>query len=405
MPSRPLRRGPPRLPARHQTGWATVAPQLEVGMLAAQLCAPVPGGTGRYTSRAHHRTRAGATGRRRARGRPWLGAVRRRCRVTGPRALPRPAVSHPGAPVGAGPSPRVRGTVVHAPTLLVPSRPRRGALVVTIHDAVPWTHPETLTPRGVSFHRTMAARAAEDADVITTPTEAVARQLREILSPRGVFSASLPARRACRCPRTLTRSAGAPESSAHTSCSSGPPSHARDSTSSSPRCPDLGCTGTSSSSWVRKGWGSVSVDGLARAAGVSTGSSSPGRSATPCSRRCSPAPRPWPSRAVPKGSVFPCSRRWSSACLSSRAPTQRSSRSVVGPPWWPTASTRTLLRPPSRRRRPVRRPEGDWGRLVANARRRSRGAAPPSSCGACTRTSPRGRRRPGGNALAIRSAR
>jgi glycosyltransferase involved in cell wall biosynthesis len=53
--------------------------------------------------------------------------------------------------------------------------------VVTIHDVVPWTHPETLTPRGVAFHRRMAHRAAREADVIITPTDAVRDDLRKIL--------------------------------------------------------------------------------------------------------------------------------------------------------------------------------------------------------------------------------
>jgi glycosyltransferase involved in cell wall biosynthesis len=66
--------------------------------------------------------------------------------------------------------------VVHAPTPLAP--PRRGRpLVVTVHDAVPWTHPETLTARGVRWHRTVIERAAASADAIVVPTRAVADEL------------------------------------------------------------------------------------------------------------------------------------------------------------------------------------------------------------------------------------
>jgi len=68
--------------------------------------------------------------------------------------------------------------------LLVPPK-RHGALVVTIHDVVPWTHPETLTSRGLGFHQRMGARATREADVIVTPTFAVAEQIRDILSPSG----------------------------------------------------------------------------------------------------------------------------------------------------------------------------------------------------------------------------
>jgi glycosyltransferase involved in cell wall biosynthesis len=66
--------------------------------------------------------------------------------------------------------------VVHAPTPLAP--PRRGVpLVVTVHDAVPWTHPETLTPRGVAWHRAVIERAAATADAIVVPTVAVSDEL------------------------------------------------------------------------------------------------------------------------------------------------------------------------------------------------------------------------------------
>ncbi|GAB3029804.1 glycosyltransferase family 1 protein [Parafrigoribacterium mesophilum] len=54
-------------------------------------------------------------------------------------------------------------------------------IVVTIHDAVPWTHPETLTRHGASWHRTMASRAQKFADAIVVPTQTVAQQLSEIL--------------------------------------------------------------------------------------------------------------------------------------------------------------------------------------------------------------------------------
>ena len=69
---------------------------------------------------------------------------------------------------------------MHAPTLQAPPR---GAvpLVVTIHDAVPWTHPETLTPHGVRWHLAMGRRVARTADLVVVPTHAVARQLSEFL--------------------------------------------------------------------------------------------------------------------------------------------------------------------------------------------------------------------------------
>lgn len=77
--------------------------------------------------------------------------------------------------------------MVHATSLLAPLRRHdRGAsrndqIAVTIHDAVPWTHPETLTPRGVSWHKAMAKRAERYADAIVVDTHAVADELGGIL--------------------------------------------------------------------------------------------------------------------------------------------------------------------------------------------------------------------------------
>lgn len=170
---------------------------MHVTVVADQLCARVPGGTGRYTQEL-------ALGLRRL-GTPVRAVVGRLpAPEAGPDALA--DLRSAGASVDAlnvpspvlsrfwerGLPPRVAadaGGVVHAPTLLVPPVPADAPLVVTIHDVVPWTHPETLTPRGVAFHQRMAARTARRADVIITPTEAVARRVREILSPVGIVRA------------------------------------------------------------------------------------------------------------------------------------------------------------------------------------------------------------------------
>jgi glycosyltransferase involved in cell wall biosynthesis len=71
--------------------------------------------------------------------------------------------------------PGVRGDRVHATTPLAPARSH--GLVVTVFDAVPWTHPETLTPRGVSWHRQMVGRAVDRAEAIVTLSAAVADDL------------------------------------------------------------------------------------------------------------------------------------------------------------------------------------------------------------------------------------
>lgn len=74
---------------------------------------------------------------------------------------------------------------VFAPSLFAPLGRSCPPTVVTIHDCVPWTRPETLTPRGAAWHRDMGARAAQFAEVITTPTQAVADAVSRILEPRG----------------------------------------------------------------------------------------------------------------------------------------------------------------------------------------------------------------------------
>jgi glycosyltransferase involved in cell wall biosynthesis len=152
---------------------------VRVGVLVEQLLAPVAGGTGRYS-----RELAAALAQTAAAGSTVTGwsawhrdtGAARIPGVYGPRRLPLPrrplvlAWEH-------GRGPRVRGVdVVHALTPLAPPR-RDIPLVVTVHDAVPWTHPHTLTRRGVAWHRAAIRTAARRADRIVVPTWAVAAEL------------------------------------------------------------------------------------------------------------------------------------------------------------------------------------------------------------------------------------
>ena len=144
---------------------------MHLAVVAEQLRAPVPGGTGRYTAEMLNALRATAA----------LGE-----RVTDWYAPGGARLDRVRQPLlaelwrrGLGPTPRA--DCVFAPTLFVPPR-RSHPLVATIHDAVPWTHPETLTPRGARWHRMMAERVADTADVILTPTAAVARELAAYIS-------------------------------------------------------------------------------------------------------------------------------------------------------------------------------------------------------------------------------
>jgi glycosyltransferase involved in cell wall biosynthesis len=148
---------------------------MRVGLVLEQCLAPVPGGTGRYT-----REVAAALARRAPAGSAVAGAT----------AWHRDIVRIPGVPAfrlamprralvalwerGIGPA--VGGEVVHALTPLAPPR-RSTPLVVTVHDAVPWTHPETLTRRGARWHRAAIQRAARTADIVVVPTRAVAAEL------------------------------------------------------------------------------------------------------------------------------------------------------------------------------------------------------------------------------------
>ncbi|MFZ6992288.1 glycosyltransferase family 4 protein [Curtobacterium sp. RRHDQ66] len=161
-------------------------------VIVDQVVAPVPGGIGRYAEELTRQLIAtapsgcdveavlsavGPTELERVRTLlPGLGRIDRL-------ALPRRelAVAWQGG--------MARGAsqgMVHAPSVLAPlvkhnrfQEPGRQT-VVTVHDTVPWTHPETLTPRGVHFHKAMVKRAWKHADAVVVPTHAVAGALNDI---------------------------------------------------------------------------------------------------------------------------------------------------------------------------------------------------------------------------------
>ena len=78
--------------------------------------------------------------------------------------------------------------MIHATSLLAPLRKIDNVnsigeqVAVTIHDVVPWTHPETLTKHGVAWHKGLARRARRYADAIVVPTHAVAAELQEFVN-------------------------------------------------------------------------------------------------------------------------------------------------------------------------------------------------------------------------------
>jgi len=151
---------------------------MRVGLILEQALSRVPGGAGRYSTEL-----AAALAASQAPDDElcsWVACHRvvTRARVTGvagPRRLPVPARLLARAWQRGWP-PRLGGVdVVHAPTPLFP--PASAPIVVSVHDAVAWTHPETLTPRGVAWHRAMIERAARQAAAVAVLTHAVADEL------------------------------------------------------------------------------------------------------------------------------------------------------------------------------------------------------------------------------------
>jgi glycosyltransferase involved in cell wall biosynthesis len=149
-------------------------------MMLEQALAPVPGGTGRYARELALALTASAPPGDVVQA--WTAWHRDTVAARLPGAPPVRRLPLPRRPLIAAwergaPWPVPRGVdVVHAPTLLAPTG-TSVPLVVTAHDAVPWTHPETLTPRGVAWHRRMAERVAARADAVVVPTRAVADAL------------------------------------------------------------------------------------------------------------------------------------------------------------------------------------------------------------------------------------
>ena len=150
-------------------------------LIAEQIYARVPGGTGRYSREVVAAVGASAPPGWRARSVTAWHRDRGPARIAGvdgPDRLPfDQRVLARLWERGLGPT--LGGAVVHALTPLAPARLRRGqSLVVTVHDAVPYTHPETLTARGATWHRLMIERADRLAAALVVPTEAVAAGLR-----------------------------------------------------------------------------------------------------------------------------------------------------------------------------------------------------------------------------------
>ncbi|MCW4385057.1 glycosyltransferase family 4 protein [Salinibacterium sp. SYSU T00001] len=175
----------------------------ELRVTIDQLVAPVPGGIGRYTEELTRELIAQAPPECSVAGivsavgeeemeqlstlLPGLAEIIR---------LPLPrrelalawrfgATSIPGrGPDGTWRSPK---GMLHATSPLAPlGRHDRindpgNQTVVTIHDVLAWTHPESLGSGTVAFHKAMAKRAQRHADAVVVPSHAVASELGELL--------------------------------------------------------------------------------------------------------------------------------------------------------------------------------------------------------------------------------
>ncbi|SFR86291.1 Glycosyltransferase involved in cell wall bisynthesis [Agromyces sp. CF514] len=81
--------------------------------------------------------------------------------------------------LGVGTSPG--GGFIHAPSLLAPLRRHRrdhgDQVVVTVHDLLAWTSPESLSASAIAWQKAVMKRAHKHADAVVVPTHALAEQL------------------------------------------------------------------------------------------------------------------------------------------------------------------------------------------------------------------------------------
>ena len=71
--------------------------------------------------------------------------------------------------------------LIHFTNFLIPSvRCSRARYAVTIHDLVPWKHPEVLPPLYLSFSRWATLKSVRGADLILTSSETIRREILEL---------------------------------------------------------------------------------------------------------------------------------------------------------------------------------------------------------------------------------
>lgn len=160
-------------------------------VVVEQILAPVPGGIGRYTQElARELVRVAPRGcdvEGVVAAHPQEDYDRLEDRVPGLASLYRSVLGRRELALAwqSGVVGLPGKGMVHGTSLLTPLYKHDRSIdpatqtVVTIHDTVPWTHPETLTPQGVRWHKAMTKRAFKYADAVVVPTHAVAADLAE----------------------------------------------------------------------------------------------------------------------------------------------------------------------------------------------------------------------------------
>jgi glycosyltransferase involved in cell wall biosynthesis len=162
-------------------------------VIVDQMVAPVPGGIGRYTEELTRQlveaAPIGCSVEGIVSASPEADYARIHERIPGLANLHKLALSRRelAAAWQLGFTRLPGRGMVHSTSMLAPLHKHdilndaNDQTVVTVHDAVPWTHPQTLTARGVSWHKAMAKRAQKYADAIVVPTHAVADALAEFV--------------------------------------------------------------------------------------------------------------------------------------------------------------------------------------------------------------------------------
>lgn len=163
----------------------------EIWIPLDQLLLPAPGGVGRYTAEIL-KALAGSAPEHQVNLTGLVSSwgpkhnLRNKLDLPGNVGLKRisPSTALTARMWAKGISFRPKATVF-SPSPLAPlsqSNKRSNRVIVTFHDAIPWTHPERLTSHGARWHREQGRRAEKFADAVVVPSHSTARSLSQFLN-------------------------------------------------------------------------------------------------------------------------------------------------------------------------------------------------------------------------------